>query len=106
MQIQVHYQGLESSPWMDEFISSRVQKLSRYLSPAAHIQVHLKMLNNQYVTSLAVHNFKHDYAYTAQGVNAYESFTAAITKAARTLSEEKRKVKDRIHRKFGEGLAG
>jgi hypothetical protein len=31
MQIQVHYQGLTNTPWMDEFISGRVEKLNRYL---------------------------------------------------------------------------
>ena len=104
MQIQVHYQGLEHTPWMDDFINARVSKLDRFLTPAAHVQVHIKLLNSQYVTSLSVHNQRHDYAFSSDGVNLYESFSTAILKASRVLSEEKKKIKDRIHRRFNERL--
>jgi len=99
MQIQVHYQGLDNTPWMDQFITNRVAKLNRYLNPSASIQIHLKMEGQLYVTSLAIHNMNHDYAYTAQGENLYESFQLATDKAARALGEQKRMLKDRIHRK-------
>lgn len=99
MQIQVHYSGVESTPWMDEFITNRVSKLNRYLNPAASIQIHVKTQNQLYVTTLAIHNMNHDYAFTAQGDNLYESFQLATDKASRVLSEQKRILKDRIHRK-------
>jgi ribosomal subunit interface protein len=99
MQISVHYQGLENSPWMDQFITTRVSKLNRYLSPAATVQIHLKMDGLFYVTSLAIHNMNHNYAYSAQGENLYESFQLATDRAARALAEHKRMLKDRIHRK-------
>lgn len=99
MQIKVHYQGLDNTPWMDQFITNRVAKLNRYLNPSASIQIHLKMENQLYVTSLAIHNMNHDYAYSAQGANLYESFQLATDKAARALGEQKRMLKDRIHRK-------
>jgi len=99
MQIQVHYQGLDNTPWMDQFITNRVAKLNRYLNPSASIQIHLRMEHQVYVTSLSIHNLNHDYAYTAQGENLYESFQLATDKAARALGEHKRMLKDRIHRK-------
>ena len=99
MQIKVHYQGLESTPWMDQFITNRVSKLNRYLNPSASIHISLKMENQLYVTILSVHNLNHDYTYTGQGENLYESFQLATDKAARGLGEQKRMLKDRIHRK-------
>jgi putative sigma-54 modulation protein len=100
MQVQVHYNGLDNSPWMNDFITQRVAKLERYLNPSASIQVHLKFENRKYVTSLAIHNISHDYAYSCEGQNLYESFSLATDKAARALAEHKRKIKDKINRKF------
>ncbi len=100
MHVQVHYQGLENSPWMDQFINRRVAKLDRYLNNGSSVQVHLKYINRQYVTSLAIHNPLRDYAFTSEGLNLYESFSLAIDKASRALGEQKRKIKDRINKKY------
>lgn len=99
MQIKVHYQGLDNTPWMDQFITNRVSKLNRYLNPSASIHISLKMENQLYVTTLSIHNMNHDYSYSGQGDNLYESFQLATDKAARALGEQKRMLKDRIHRK-------
>lgn len=100
MQVQIHYQGLDNSPWMDQFITRKVSKLNRYLNSAASLQVHLKFVNRKYVTSLAIHNLNHDYAFTADGENLYESFSLATDKATRALGEHKRMIKDKINRKY------
>ncbi len=99
MHVQVHYQNLENSPWMDQFIEKRVSKLNKYLNQSASIQVNLKFENRKYVTSLAIHNH-HDYAFTADGANLYESFSEAVDKAVRTLGEQKRRIKDKINKQF------
>ena len=100
MQIQVHYQGLDSTPWMDEFITQRVLKLERFLNPSSTVQVHLRFENKTYSTSLSAHHFHQDYAFSASGENLYESFTAAIDKATRTLGEHKKRIKDKVHRRL------
>lgn len=100
MQVQVHYQGLDNSPWMDQFINSRLSKLNRYLNNSAAIQIHLKLENKHYVTSLAIHNMNQDYAFTGEGQNLYESFSMAIEKAGRSLGEHKRKIKDKINKRY------
>ena len=100
MHVQVHYQNLENSPWMDQFIEKRVAKLDRYLAKSANVQVNLRYVNKGYVTTLAIHNPYHDYAFTSEGGNLYESFSEAIEKASRVLGEHKRKIKDRINKKF------
>lgn len=99
MQIHVHYQGLDHSRWMDEFITNRVQKLSRYLAPSATVQVFMKTEKDDCLTTLSVHNTNHDYAFSANGENVFESVSSAIDKANRTLSENKRKYKDRISKR-------
>lgn len=101
MQVKVHYQGLQNSDWTDGFITSRVHKLDRYLGQASSVQVNVRQVrNNAYVTSLAIHNPYHDYAFTSEGSNLFESFQAAIDKAVRALSEHKRKIKDRINKRY------
>lgn len=101
MRTQIHYQAMENTQWVDEFINSRIVKLERFLTPSATIQVHIRVSGHEkYVTSISVHSFRHDHAFTAESDNFYESFTTALNKAIRVLSEEKKKMKDHIHRKF------
>lgn len=100
MMISVHYQSLESSPWLDQFISSRLQKLEKYLNQAASIQVNLKFENRRYITGLVIHHKNRDHAFSCAGDNLYESFALAVDKAARTLGEEKRMMKDKINRQY------
>lgn len=101
MQIQVHYQGIDSSEWINQFINRKMEKVNRYLTPAAVIQVHLKFANNLYSTTIEINSANHkNYAFTADGENLYESFAAATDKAVRVLGEEKRRIKDRINSRF------
>lgn len=100
MHVQIHYQGLESSQWINQFINGKVEKLDRYLTPASKIHVHLKFENRNYVTCIDVHSPNHNYAFRSDGDNLYESFSLAIDKAARSLGEQKRRLKDKIHNKF------
>ncbi len=100
MQVQVHYQGLENSPWMNQFITERIQKLNRYLGTAAAIQINLKFENKRYITSLAIHNKNQDYAFNGEGDNLYGSYSQALDKAIRALGEHKRMLKDKINRRY------
>jgi ribosomal subunit interface protein len=100
MHVQVHYQNLDNSPWVDQFIERRMNKIDKYLAQSASVQVNLKYVNKSYVTSLAIHNPYHDYSFTSEGGNLYESFSEAIDKAARVLGEHKRKIKDKINKRF------
>jgi len=100
MQVQVNYQNIDRSPWIDQLIEKKLDKLSRYLANSASIQVHLKLENANYHTTLVIHNALHDYAYNCDAENLYESFSSAIDKASRSLKEHKQMVKNRIHRKL------
>lgn len=100
MQVKVHYEGLDHTPWMDDFITRRVGKLERYLHQASHVLVNVRFQNKQYSTSIAIHNPHHDFAFSSLGLNLFESFTAAVDKASRTLSDHKKKIKERINRRW------
>ncbi len=100
MQVQIHYQGLTSSPWMEWFILERVEKLSRHLNRSASIQVELTFDNNRYSTSLFIHSLNHDYFFSNPGLNLYESFNTTIEKVNQALSENKRNTLRRINKRF------
>ncbi len=100
MQVQVHYQGLESSPWLDQFITRRVEKLERFLSPHSDVVIHLRLEGVLYHTTLEVQNTKRRLAYTTNAETLYEAFSETVDKAQRDLGERKRKLKDRINRNF------
>jgi ribosome-associated translation inhibitor RaiA len=99
MQIKVHYQGLDSTPWMEDFIAEKVEKLKTYLTPASTILANIELAKGVYTTNITIHN-QHDYSFTAQGNNLFESFTAAKNKALRVLKENKRMMKDKINSKY------
>jgi ribosomal subunit interface protein len=100
MQIQVFYQGLDASPWTDQFIAKKIAKLERYLGPSSAVQVNVRMENSRYFTNLIVHNLSSKFVFVAEGQNLFESFSEAHEKATRSLGEHKRKLKDKINRKF------
>ena len=100
MQVRVHYQGFGHSPWMDQLIIKRVNKLERHLSPSAQVDVFLRADENCFFTTMVIHNRKYHEAFSAQGYNLLESFSRASEKAVRVLADQKRKLKDRIHHKF------
>lgn len=99
MNLKVHYQGLDASPWLEEFIIRRISKLERFLGPYAKIQVCLRFEDRHYMTSLAIYNHR-DYCYIGYGENLYESFIDAVGKATRWQGEESRRLKEKIHRKI------
>lgn len=100
MQVHVHYQGFGQSQWMDQLIIKKICKLERYLSSSAQVDVFLNNDEKCFYTTLVVHNKKQHYAFSSEGYNLFESFSKATEKAVKDLSNEKRKLKDRIHRKF------
>jgi ribosomal subunit interface protein len=101
MQIQVFYQNLKCSSGMEKFILKKVAKLDRYLSRSCQVLVSFRATDEHtFSTSLAIHHTHHDYAFTAEGENLYESFSLAMEKATRTLSEQKRNLRDRINKRF------
>jgi ribosomal subunit interface protein len=100
MHVQVRYQGLDHTPWMDDFINRRVSRLNRYLDQSSSIHINLRMERQNYVTSIAIHNPHMDYAFSTVGLNLFESLTGGIEKALRTLSNHKREIKDKINKSF------
>jgi ribosome-associated translation inhibitor RaiA len=99
MEIKVHYQGLDHSLWVEQFMTRKVAKLERFLAPTALTTVHLCLENNIYTTTLSIHSMGRDFYFKADGENLYESFTGAIDKASRALVERKRQVRNRIFRR-------
>ena len=76
-----------------------MSKLRTYLTPASTIHAKIGFLKGVYTTNITIHNH-HDYSFTARGDNLYESFMEAKLMALRALKENKRKIKDRINRKY------
>jgi ribosomal subunit interface protein len=87
----------EHSPWLNQLIERKVEKLQRYISPTAKVSIYLKNEDKTYISTIDVLNMKHHHAFTASGLNLYEAFSFALDKATRALSEHKRKLKNRIH---------
>ncbi len=100
MNVQVNYQNLKNSQWVDDIIMQKVDKLSTFLDRSSNIQVHMKHDKSGYVASLAIHYPQHELAVSAVGENLYEALAEAVDKARRVLRTQKDKIKNKINRKF------
>lgn len=99
MQIQVLFEGIESSPWFDEFIARRAARLERFAPPSSIISVSFRVEDGLYVTSLSIRDH-HNYFFTANAETLYESFSIAMERAIRELTKEKQRLKQKINRKY------
>jgi len=100
MNVQVNYQNLKNSQWVDDFVYKKVEKLSTFLDRSSSVQVHVKHDKSGYVTSLAIHYPQHELAVSAVGENLYEALGEAVEKARRVLRTQKDKIKNRINKRF------
>lgn len=100
MQVHIHCQGFEQSRWMEQFILKKVCKLERYLNSSATVEVYLKSDGKCFHATLSIQTRSRGFAFTSTGYNLYEAYSFAHDKAVRELTEYKRKLKDKIHRRF------
>lgn len=100
MNVQVNYQNLKNTQWVDEFVTRKVDRLTPFLDRSSSVQVHVKHEKNGYVTSLAIHYPQHELAVSAVGENLYEALADAVDKARRALRTQKDKIKNKINRRF------
>ena len=100
MQVLIHYHGVDNSPWLEQFLTRKSEKLERYLSPSSQVHLYLKHEGPFVQTTIEIQNTHRNHAFSCEGETIYESFSQAIEKAVRSLGEEKRKIKDKINSRF------
>lgn len=106
MHIRVHYEGAEQSPWMDQLMTKKVIKLSRYLSPTAKLDIFVRQLEKTaFQTRIHVESARHVFDFQSEGDNIYESFSGAVDKASRSLSDHKRRFKEKRLATYKEAVA-
>jgi ribosomal subunit interface protein len=100
MHLQVHYQDMKNTPWVNQFVEKRVNKLDRYLAQSANVLLNVKYKKQNYATSIVIHHSHQQYAFSAEAANLFEALSEVLNKAHRVLGEQKRKVKDKINRRY------
>ncbi len=96
MHVQLHFQDFRHTPWMDQFFEKRLARLDRFLTPASEVHLNVKYENKSYQSHLLVRSRVKDYAFSAEGLNLFESFSEVVDKAVRVLSEQQRKMRTRF----------
>lgn len=100
MRIQIEYKGLETSPWMEQFIARKCGKLERYLSPSGRVMVVLIKDSQVCSVCIGVTNPGRSFTSNSQGADIHEAFLLALEHVSRELSEHRRLMRERIHRKY------
>lgn len=100
MQVNLEYQGVESSPWMERFITRKLEKLNRYLTPASTVKVLLIKHQDDCEACIEVTNNTRFYTCSSKGGDIHSAFSDALEKASRELGEQKRRARANIHSKF------
>ncbi len=103
MNIRIHCQGMSESPWMKEYISGKLVRLERYLSPQFEIVILFFSPEEENRTEFEIHSFHQQFCFTSKGEDLYEAFTRALDLALRELKLHHQKVMNKVHQKFPEG---
>lgn len=94
MIIRIQYQGIDGSPWMEEYMEGKLARLERYLSPDALIVVDL----GDNTTELYIQNLSHEYEFSDEGGDLFEAFSTVLEDALRILRTEHQRIINKIHR--------
>lgn len=100
MRAQTHYKELEQSPWMDQLIMKKINKLDRYLSPDSLVTINFTESRGLYLATILISNGKNQQEFSGEGLNLYEAFSASLEMAVKTLSEHRRKLKKKVQERF------
>lgn len=93
MEMRIHYQGTGESPWMNEYLESKVGRLERYLPSGALVRIELSPTKCR----ISVTTHKHDYQFLAEGNDSFEAFTHSFEDALRSLRFDHQLTMNRIH---------
>jgi ribosome-associated translation inhibitor RaiA len=102
MDIQFHYQGTSGSPWMNEYLESRLSVLERYLPNGARIVVNFATDSHRTLARMSIRTMKRAFTFGEEGKDLYEAFTEVLEDALGTLREEYHRMIDHAHKKFYE----
>lgn len=100
MEVRIEYQGIEGSPWMREYLESKLARLERYLSPGSHIDIYLISEADQCFSRFKVRTLRHEYSFDKEGSDIYEAFTSALDEASLILRREHLKIRQKYHHQF------
>jgi ribosomal subunit interface protein len=91
MNIQLHFDEIRHSPWLDQFLEKRLERLEKFLRPEDQVKLNLKGQNNVFESHLCIQNVSKAIDFSATGDSLFESFSKVIDQAFRALSENKKK---------------
>lgn len=97
MEYEIHIHGLESSYWMKEFISKKLLKLNRYLTPASRLIVTLFRKGDDFEACIEVIHPVQSFACSSHGDDLYIAFSSALEKMARNLNRAQQIRRGKVH---------
>ncbi len=98
MDVRIIFQGVRESPWMQSYLESKIEKLDRYVPVNSEVTIFLSEIEAE----IKIKTPKHQYSFSSQGSDLFETFSRVFEAAAKFLRNEHAKLKVRIHRKFTE----
>lgn len=98
MQVQLHFQDIRHSLWMDQFLEKRLARLERFLPPTSVVHLNLKFDNERYHGQMLIHHPLKEYAFSGEGASVIESFMQLMDRAVGSLSDQRRKMKAKMRR--------
>lgn len=91
MNIQLHFDEIRHSPWLDQFLEKRLERLEKFLRPEDRVKLILRGENNIFESRLCIQKVSKEIDFSARGDSLFESFSKVIDQAFRVLSENKKK---------------
>jgi ribosome-associated translation inhibitor RaiA len=102
MEINFHYQGSSGSPWMNDYLESRLSVLERYLPNGAKIVLNFATDSHRTLARMTIRTRKRTFTFAEEGKDLYEAFTEVLEDALKTLRMEYHHMIHHAHKKFYE----
>jgi ribosome-associated translation inhibitor RaiA len=91
MNIDLHFDQVRHSPWLDQFLEKRLERLEKFLRPDDLVKLNLKSQKDYFETHLSIHHVSKTFDFSATGESLFESFFKVIDQALRVLNENNKK---------------
>jgi ribosome-associated translation inhibitor RaiA len=100
MDTRISFKGIKESPWMKDYLESKVARLGRYLPQDAMLLISLSDNGTVFTAELRIRTPKHSYTYFSEGFDLFEAFTRVLEESSLRLRNKHARLRERIHRKF------
>lgn len=98
MNLEISYRHMDSTEAIESKIKEKADHLTKYIDGMFNVRWVCGVENGRHHSEVHIHHNHQDFHAHSEGDNLYHTFDEVLQKISKQLRENKKKVKDKIHR--------